>query len=90
MSTKNVKVDGTVLEMARDVVIRKAAPRLAPKVSEGGSVGGFVDELFVREFGVGLHKLSDTELITAALTLVMEVAPEQPEGKTGLSILDNI
>ena len=52
-------------------------------------MGGFADPQFVEEFGPGLHKLADSEIVTAALTLLIGHVATQPEGKTGLPLLDD-
>ncbi len=85
---KAVKCDPVILNMARQILTERLAPRLKPVVDQG-HVGGFVDPGFVAIWGAGMRKLQDAQIVNLALTLLVEHVEAQPEGKTGLPIFDN-
>lgn len=83
---KPVKVDESALLAARGALIEKLSPRLELKGPPGNTF--FVDEPFVRRFGPGLHRLSDAAIVSAALVVLIQHVERQPDGKSGLPMLD--
>ena len=89
MAGTTMRVDDTIFALARDTLVRKCEPRLRPKIEAGG-VGGFEDPAFIKAHGPGLHKLSDMEILGAALELLMKHVAKQPEGRTGIPLIDDV
>lgn len=88
---KPVKCDPITLQLARAAVIEKLRPRLEPVLTDFGgiqSVSGFKDPEFVAEFGPGLIKFPDSELVNQALMLLAKHVAAAPTGKTGLPLFD--
>ena len=89
---KPVKCDPELLRLARATLIDRLATRLEPVITDVAglkSVSGFKDPEFVRAFGPGLEKLTETELVNQALTSLIKQAASAPPGKTGLPLFDD-
>ena len=52
------------------------------------SVSRFADPAFVADYGPALARVSDADIIHAALQLVIDYASQQPDGKTGMPFFD--
>lgn len=88
---KPVKCDPALLQLARATLIEKLSPRLEPVLTDFGdfrSVSGFKDPEFVQQFGPGLERLSEAQLVNEALALLTKQVATAPPGKTGIPFFD--
>ena len=88
---KPVKCDPALLQLARATLIDKLSPRLEPVLTDFGdfrSVSGFKDPEFVQQFGPGMERLSESQLVNQALTLLTKQVATAPPGKTGIPFFD--
>ena len=88
---KPVKCDPALLRLARATLIEKLSPRLEPVLTDFGdfrSVSGFKDPEFVQQFGPGLERLSEAQLVNQALALLTKQVATAPPGKTGIPFFD--
>ena len=88
---KPVKCDPALLQLARATLIEKLSPRLEPVLTDFGdfrSVSGFKDPEFVQQFGPGMERLSESQLVNQALTLLTKQVATAPPGKTGIPFFD--
>lgn len=91
--TKPVKCDPALLQLARATFIEKLASRLEPVLTDFGefkSVSGFKDPEFIRQFGPGLERMSEAQLVNQALMLLTRQVATAPPGKTGIPLFDDL
>ena len=89
---KPVKCDPALLQLARANLIEKLNPRLEPVLTtfEGfKSVSGFKDPEFIEQFGPGLERLSESQLVNQALILLAKQVASAPSGQTGIPLFDD-
>ena len=90
---KPVKCDPALLQLARATLIEKLSPRLEPVLTDAGdfkSVSGFKDPEFIQQFGPGLERMSESQLVNQALMLLTKQVASAPPGKTGISLFDDL
>ena len=87
--TTPIRVNPDMIGLLRDRMLEKLEPRLRVETLESGEPR-FVDANFVRQVGRGLEKLSDSLLIHVALMHLDVEMREQPAGKCGIPLIDNI
>lgn len=86
--TKPVRVQADLLQLVRTRILDQLEPRLERK--RVGEDYRFSDANFVHFYGPGLERLSDTEIIMHALMLLDGHLREQPKGKVGIPLIDDI
>ena len=90
---KPVKCDPALLQLARATLLEKLGPRLEPVLTDFGdfkSVSGFKDPEFIQQFGPGLERMSESQLVNQALILLAKQVACAPPGKTGLPLFDDL
>ena len=90
---KPVKCDPALLQLARATLLEKLSPRLEPVLTDFGgfkSVSGFKDPEFIQQFGPGLDRMSESQLVNQALMLFTKQVASAPTGKTGIPLFDDL
>ena len=90
---KPVKCDPALIRLARATLIEKLSSRLEPVITDLGdykSVSGFKDPEFVKQFGPGLERVSESQLVNQALAALTKQVASAPPGKTGIPFFDDL
>lgn len=66
------RYDGEMVNGVRAALIERYKDRLAPIVANGNTVTGFQDPEFVRAFGVGLSRVSDSMLLSLSMKALVD------------------